>query len=117
MSIQMRAFFCMSVRLILGSIPRKGRSMHQRSLRGFFLLSAALLTISPPSFAARPKPCRTADEASRILNKDICISAHIYDVVQLPDGTRFLDVCTPDTPDERCRFTIISFWEDRDEVG
>jgi hypothetical protein len=26
-------------------------------------------------------------------------------------------VCTPQTPDEQCRFTIVSLWEDRDEVG
>jgi hypothetical protein len=52
-----------------------------------------------------------------MLNKDICISAHIYDVVQLPDGTRFLDVCSPQTPDEKCRFTVVSLWEDRDTVG
>jgi hypothetical protein len=38
-------------------------------------------------------------------------------VVQLPDGTRFLDVCSPQTPDEACRFTIVSLWEDREEVG
>lgn len=52
-----------------------------------------------------------------MLNKDVCISAHVYEIVQLPDGTRFLDVCRPETPDEVCRFTIVSFWEDRDEVG
>ncbi|HEY1648580.1 MAG TPA: hypothetical protein VGF96_11380 [Terracidiphilus sp.] len=52
-----------------------------------------------------------------MLNKDICISAHIYDVVQLPDGTRFLDVCSPQTPDANCRFTIVSLREDRDDVG
>jgi hypothetical protein len=61
--------------------------------------------------------CVTADEATELLNKDICVSAHIYDVVELPDGTRFLDVCTPDTPDEHCRFTIVSLVDDRDEVG
>jgi hypothetical protein len=37
--------------------------------------------------------------------------------VELPDGTRFLDVCSPDTSDEACRFTIVSLWEDREEVG
>jgi hypothetical protein len=52
-----------------------------------------------------------------MLNKDICISAHIYDVVELGDGTRFLDVCSPETPDEKCRFTVISLPEDRAEVG
>ena len=55
--------------------------------------------------------------AAQILNKDICISAHIYDVVQLPDGTRFLDVCSPQTPDDQCRFTVVSLPADRTEVG
>ena len=77
----------------------------------------ALVAACAPAFAGQPKPCVTADEASKLLNKDICVSAHIYDVVKLPDGTRFLDVCTPQTPDEACRFTIVSLWEDRDEVG
>jgi hypothetical protein len=82
---------------------------------GWIVLVAAL---SPAlAFAARQKPCVTADQATKLLNKEVCISAHIYDVVQLPDGTRFLDVCTPDTTDDRCRFTIVSLWEDRDEVG
>jgi len=82
---------------------------------GWIVLVAAL---SPAlAFAARQKPCVTADQATKLLNKEVCISAHIYDVVQLPDGTRFLDVCTPDTTDDKCRFTIVSLWEDRDEVG
>jgi hypothetical protein len=63
------------------------------------------------------KPCVTADEATRLVNKDVCVTAHIYDVVELPDGTRFLDVCSPETPDEKCRFTILSLWEDREDVG
>lgn len=90
--------------------------MHLRALRGFFPIVLTIWAL-PSSFAARPKPCLTADEASKLVNKDVCISAHIYDVVELPDGTRFLDVCTPETPDERCRFTIVSFWDDRNEVG
>ena len=47
----------------------------------------------------------------------MCIRDSIYDVVELPDGTRFLDVCTPQTPDEQCRFTLVSLWEDREDVG
>lgn len=58
-----------------------------------------------------------ADEASRMLNKDVCVSAHVYDVVRIAEGTRFLDVCAPTTPDAACRFTIVSFSEDRDTVG
>jgi hypothetical protein len=77
----------------------------------------SLVAISLPAFAAKPKPCLTADEASKMLNKDVCISAHVYDVVQLPDGTRFLDICTPQTPDDACGFTVISLWEDHEEVG
>jgi hypothetical protein len=81
-------------------------------------LLVCLLSFSPAlAFAAAPKPCVTADEASRLVNKDVCVTAHIYDVVQLPDGTRYLDVCTPETPDEKCMFTIVSLWADRDEVG
>jgi hypothetical protein len=77
-----------------------------------------LAALSPAlAFAGRQMPCVTSDEATRMVNKDVCISAHIYDVVELPDGTRFLDVCTPDTPDDRCRFTIVSLQEDRDAVG
>lgn len=82
---------------------------------GWFLLLSASLPVS--AFAASEKPCLTADEATKLVNKDVCVTAHVYDVVELPDGTRFLDVCTPETPDEKCRFTIVSLWEDRDEVG
>ena len=85
-----------------------------RRLHWIVLLFAA---IPIPTLAAAEKLCVTADEATKLLNKDVCVTAHIYDVVELPDGTRFLDVCSPDTPDERCRFTIMSLREDRYEVG
>jgi hypothetical protein len=52
-----------------------------------------------------------------MLNKDVCVTAHVYEVVEMPDGTRYLDVCAPDTSDEQCRFTIVSLGEDREEVG
>jgi len=68
-------------------------------------------------FAAAPKACVSADDAARLTNKDVCVQVHIYDVVELSNGTRFLDVCPPETPDDQCRFTIISLREDREEVG
>lgn len=71
---------------------------------------------SAAAFAAS-KPCVDASQASKYLNKDVCVSAHVYDVVELPNGTRFLDVCTPETPDEGCHFTIMSLREDREDVG
>ena len=79
---------------------------------------ALILVLCPAlAYAGRPKPCVPAETAAKLLNKDICISAHVYEIVQLPDGTRFLDICSPDTPDEQCRFTIVSLREDRPEVG
>ncbi len=79
----------------------------------------AVIAVCAPALAlaGKAKPCVTADQAAKMLNKDVCISAHIYDVVQLADGTRFLDVCSPETPDADCRFTVESLWEDRDTVG
>jgi hypothetical protein len=78
-----------------------------------------LLFVCVPAlcFSAHPKPCRAADDAAKLLNKDVCISAHVYDVVELPDGTRFLDLCPPGTIDDRCAFTIVSLNADRSEVG
>lgn len=81
------------------------------------LLAGAMLLAPVQALAGKAKPCVTAEQAAQMLNKDICISAHIYDVVELSDGTRFLDVCSPETPDDKCRFTIVSFSEDREEVG
>jgi hypothetical protein len=85
-----------------------------RPLRLLVLLAAGAPVLA---FAHGPKPCVTAEEAMHMLNKDVCVTAHVYDVVQLPDGTRFLDVCSPQTPDDKCRFTIVSLGEDRGEVG
>jgi hypothetical protein len=77
-----------------------------------------ILVLCPPlAFASHPRPCVAPDNAGTLVNKEVCISAHVYDVVELSDGTRFLDVCAPDVPDEKCRFTIVSLWDDRSEVG
>jgi hypothetical protein len=85
-----------------------------RRLAGVVFLAAASPALA---FAGAQKPCVTSEEALQLVNKEICVAAHVYDVVELPDGTRFLDVCDPNTPDEKCRFTLMSLPEDRDEVG
>jgi hypothetical protein len=85
-----------------------------RSLRWLVLFAVAATL---PASARALKPCVTADEATKLVDKDVCVTAHVYDVVELPDGTRFLDVCTPETPDEKCHFTVVSLFEDRGEVG
>jgi len=87
------------------------------ALRRFSWFVLLCLIAPGMALAAKAKPCVTADEATKLVDKDVCISAHIYDMVELPDGTRFLDVCAPQTPDDQCRFTIVSLWEDHEEVG
>jgi hypothetical protein len=94
-------------------ISWKGLLM-QKTLAGILLVTCFF---PAAVFAERPKGCIAPDEAAAHLKKDVCIEAHVYDVVELPDGTRFLDVCPPDTLDEKCRFTIVSLREDRVEVG
>jgi len=91
--------------------------MHPRGLRRVRNWAALAVLAPALCFGARHKHCYTADQASKMIHKDVCVSAHIYDVVRLPDGTRFLDVCPPTTPDADCRFTIVSFREDWDDVG
>jgi hypothetical protein len=79
---------------------------------------ALMLLLCPlAAFAANPKTCVNQDEAPGLVNKDVCVNVHVYEVVELADGTRFLDVCAPETPDDKCRFTIVSLREDRLEVG
>ena len=72
-------------------------------------------TAAPVKLAG--KTCLPIDEAAKQPNKDVCITAHIYALVELADGVRFLDVCPPELPDAQCRFTLLSLPEDRDEVG
>src|ERR1035438_6047214 len=86
-------------------------------LRGWRWIVLLLASAPIPALAAAQQLCLTADQAAKLVNKDVCVTAYVYDVVQLPDGTRFLDVCSPQTTDEACRFTIVSPREDRGEVG
>jgi hypothetical protein len=99
------------------AVPRKGCTMKPMPPREFLLLAAILGSLDIPALAAHSRSCVTADQATQMVNKDICVSAHVYDVVELSDGTRYLDVCAPDTSDDHCRFTFLSRREDRDEVG
>lgn len=80
-------------------------------------LAVVLLCVCARAFGGSPKNCFTAEEAAKTPDKDVCITAHIYEIVELPNGTRFLDVCAPETPDQSCYFTIMSLREDRKDVG
>jgi hypothetical protein len=86
------------------------------------LLSALAAIFSPAAQAAHKSPPCVAipeaiSEAAAQPNKDLCVSAHVYDVVELSNGTRFLDVCPAGQPDEDCHFLILSLREDRSDVG
>ena len=77
---------------------------------------------SPPTQAySHPLPknrnCLSIEEAAHTPGHDVCVSAHVYDVVQLADGTRFLDVCPSALPDDQCHFTILCPASDSEEVG
>jgi hypothetical protein len=80
------------------------------------ILAIYLLVLCPPVLLAG-KTCYSPEDALAHQNKDVCVAAHVYEVVELADGTRFLDVCSPETPDEKCRFTVMSANGDRKTVG
>ena len=54
--------------------------MALRRLRWLVLLA---LAAPLPAFAGAQKPCVTAEEASKLIHKDVCVTAYVYDVVQL----------------------------------
>src|ERR1700678_443632 len=91
------------------------------------LVSAVASAAQSASAPARPeiqaqqagRPCLSMAQATQApnLNQEICVSAHVFAVVELADGTRFLYVCAADVPDDQCRFTFVSLRADRDDVG
>jgi hypothetical protein len=98
---------------------------HQRrSLAAMLFALLPALTALPARAQTTPAPvklggktCLSVDQAIQQPNKDICLTAHVYALVELADGLRFLDVCPPDVPDAQCRFTLLSLPGDREEVG
>jgi len=59
---------------------------------------------------------RHRDQASRMVNKDVCVSAYVYMWCSCRMEPASWSVFATDA-DEACRFTIVSLWEDREEVG
>ena len=86
-----------------------------RTIAGFLLLPLSVL--SSLGLPAAARSCHPASEAARYEGKDICVTAHVYDIARLRDGTRLLDTCSPETSDQDCRFTIASLPEDTRDVG
>lgn len=80
-------------------------------------LALYVMLLCPATALVAARTCYKPEEALTHQNKDVCVSAHVYDVVELSDGTRFLDLCSPETSDAQCRFTIMSMSTDRKTVG
>ncbi len=79
-----------------------------------FLLSALM----PAAIAhARTPACSPAADTTLRTSEDTCLQAHVFDVVTVPGGTRFLDLCSPDTSDDACHVSIVSYGKDRKQVG
>jgi hypothetical protein len=82
-------------------------------LSALFILTAIL----PAAAAhARDLTCTPADNTLHT-SADTCLAAHVYDVVTVTGGTRFLDLCSPDIPDESCHLSIVSYKKDSRQVG
>jgi hypothetical protein len=79
------------------------------SIFGLVLFSSAL--------HAADHACHPIANAAHYVGQEVCIAAHVYDVAQLRDGTRFLDICGPEISDQECSFTIASLPQDRRDAG
>lgn len=84
-------------------------------MRWLLVLTSLLLPALP--CAAKNMRCIPPDRALQHMNKNVCVTAHVYTVVHAAEATRFLDVCSPQTSDAACHFTIVSFHEDQNTVG
>lgn len=80
------------------------------------LLTAFALLLALPLLAESPA-CLTLEELQMRTSRDVCIAAHVYDVVTIENGTRFLDLCSAETSDNQCRFSVVSYRADRTSVG
>jgi hypothetical protein len=78
-----------------------------------FILSALL----PAVIAQAGVPACSPAEDSLHASTDACVTGHVFDIVTVAGGTRFLDLCSPDTPDNACHFSIVSYRKDSRQVG
>jgi hypothetical protein len=84
-----------------------------RSCLSVFLFALATL---PPTFASK-RACIQPEDALKHINKDICVTAHVYRVVDAAEGIHFLDVCSPETSDADCHFFILSPSRDEKSIA
>ena len=80
------------------------------------MLPAMAILLALPAAASMPA-CTALDDGQLRPSHDACVAAHVYNVVTVENGTRFLDLCSPETADAGCRFSIVSYSADRTSVG
>ncbi len=61
--------------------------------------------------------CYSPATAYRHPHRKLCVKAHVYREIQLHDGTRILDVCSPRSSADRCHFAFVSLDTNRSRVG
>ena len=81
------------------------------------LIALSTIAVLMPAVAFAKHTCISPAAALQHAGKDVCVSAHIYRVVDDAAGVRFLDVCSPETSDADCHFFILSFSRDEKSVG
>ena len=87
---------------------------HRRPLFLMVLLCAILIVVQ----AAHAEPrCYTPATAARHPHRKLCVKAHVYREIQLPDGTRILDVCSPRIAAADCHFAFVALDRNRSKVG
>ena len=86
-------------------------------MRNPVLVAPLIFATLLPAFASQKHTCITPEDALQHVDKNVCISAHVYRVVDAADGIHFLDVCSPQTSDADCHFFILSFNRDEKSVG
>lgn len=86
-------------------------------MRNPILLALLIFASLSPAFSSQKHVCIAPEDALQHINKDICVTAHVYRVVDAADGIHFLDVCSPQTADADCHFFILSFSRDEKSVG
>jgi hypothetical protein len=81
------------------------------------LLVPCCCLLAMPAYARRHSTCIPAEQAIHFIGKTECVTAHVYRVVDTGTGVHFLDVCSPDTPDDACHFFLVSYTRDAPAVG
>ncbi len=86
-------------------------------MRSPFLMTLAISAMLLPGIALAKRTCISPENALEHVGKNVCVSAHVYRVVDAVDGIHFLDVCRPETSDADCHFFIVSLSRDEKSVG